>query len=223
MKAYQKEIVSIIFLVILCCIIMSFVEVIVEPIYFVKSLIKVAIFLFLPWIYFKLLHIKIFDKSFSLNKKGIIKLLSLGLLIYLVIIGAYFLTQNFFDYSSLVNSLSADQKVTSNQFIWTAIYISFCNSFLEEFLFRYISFIQLSKYVKKIIAYLFSSICFSVYHIAMLGSSFPPILLVLSLIGLTIGGFIFDYVDDKNKSIYHSWIIHMFADFAIMTIWFINI
>ncbi len=223
MKGSKKEIVSIISIVIICCIIMSFVETVIEPVYFVKSIIKVIVFLLLPFLYFKLLNIKIFDKSFSLNKKSIIKLLSLGVFIYMIIIGAYFFTRNIFDYSSLVNSLSADQKASSSQFVFIALYISFCNSFLEEFLFRYISFIQLSKYVKKIVAYLFSSICFSIYHIAMLGSSFPPLLLTLTLIGLAIGGLIFDYVDDKNKSIYPSWIIHMFADFAIMTIWYIYV
>ena len=57
----------------------------------------------------------------------------------------------------------------------------------------------------------------------MLASSFNPNLLILSLLGLTIGGFIFNYVDDKDKNIYNSWIIHMFADFAIMTIWYIHL
>ena len=44
-------------------------------------------------------------------------------------------------------------------------------------------------------------------------------MLLLALIGLAIGGLLFDYVDSKNENIYHSWVIHMFADFAIMTIW----
>lgn len=223
MKKNIKEIVSIISLVIICCIIMSFIEVVIEPIYFVKSLIKIFIFLFLPFVCFKILNIKFFDKSFSLNKKSITKLLLLGLLIYTVIMSAYFLTKNIFDYSSLVNSLSADQKVSADQFIWVALYISFCNSFLEEILFRYVSFIKLSKYVKKIFVYIFSSITFAIYHISMIASSFNPILLILSLIGLAIGGFIFDYVDDKDQNIYNSWIIHMFADFAIMTIWYIHL
>lgn len=223
MKKNNKETLYIVFLVIICCIIMSFIEVIIEPLYFVKSLIKVIIFLFLPFIFFKILNIKIFDNSYLLNKKRIINLLVLGLLIYIIIMCAYFFTKNFFDYSLLVKSLSADQKVSSNQFILVSLYISFINSFLEEFLFRYISFIKLSKYVNNVVAYIFSSIIFAIYHISMIGSSFNPILLIISLVGLTIGGFIFNYVDDKDKNIYNSWIIHMFADFAIMTIWYIHL
>lgn len=73
------------------------------------------------------------------------------------------------------------------------------------------------------IAYIFSSGMFAVYHIAMIGMSFPPLMLLLALIGLAIGGLLFDYVDSKNENIYHSWVIHMFADFAIMTIWYLYI
>lgn len=206
-----------------CCGAMAFVETAIEPPYIVKSAIKAALFLVLPIIIAKAAHIKLFDRSFSLNRKRIAALLALGALLYGVIIGAYALTRDLFDYASLVQSLSADQKVDSGSFIWVALYISFCNSFLEEFLFRLLSFLQLSKYTSKKIAYAFSSVIFAVYHIAMIGPSFPPLLLLLALIGLTAGGCLFDYADDKAGTIYNSWVIHMAADFAIMTIWYRHI
>lgn len=224
MQKTTKKSFGIIILIIVCCIIMAIIETVVEPPYIVKSGIKVMVFLVFPLIYAKILKIKLFDKSLRLDKKSIVKLLLLGFSIYAVIFGAYAVTQNFFDYSALVDSLSADQKVGGgNSFIPIALYISFCNSFLEEFLFRFISFIKLSEFTSRKIAYVFSSVTFAVYHIAMIGSSFPLPLLFLALIGLTVGGCIFDYVDEKNGNIYNSWIIHMFADFAIMTIWFIHI
>ena len=219
----SKEKIGIIAVVIICCVVMALVETIIEPAYFVKSAVKVIVFLLLPLVSMKLLDIKVFDNNFVLNKKDMIKLLFLGFLIYAVIIGVFFLTRDIFDYTSLVESLSADQKVNSSSFIPIALYISFCNSFLEEFLFRFISFIKLSEYISKNIAYIFSSVMFAVYHIAMIGSSFPLPLLILSLFGLAIGGFVFDLVDAKSKNIYNSWIIHMFADLAIMTIWYIHI
>lgn len=223
MNKTKKEKPAIIILVIICCIIMALVETVIEPPYFVKSAIKVIVFFILPLILMKTLKIKLFDSSFKPDKKSILKLLLLGLSIYIIIIAAYFLTKNIFDYSALVESLSADQQVTAAGFIPIALYISFCNSFLEEFLFRFISFIKLSEYIPKRFAYIFSSLMFAVYHIAMIGASFPPALLLLALFGLAVGGGIFDLVDSKNKNIYNSWIIHMFADFAIMTIWYINI
>ena len=221
MKKNKKETYGLVILVIIACLIMAFVEIIIEPNYAIKSLIKIVAFLFLPILCMKLLQIKIAESSFLLNKKNVIKLMGLGFFIYFIIFGAYLVTKNVFDYSLLVNSLAADQNVDSRFFIFVALYISFCNSFLEEFLFRYISFIKLSKYTSKLFASGFSSMMFALYHVSMIGSSFPFILLILATIGLMIGGWIFNYVDSKNENIYNSWIIHMFADFALMTIWYI--
>lgn len=210
-------------LVLVCCLMMAFIETVIEPAYAVKSGTKAAVFLLFPLLFSKTAKIKLFGRFFALNKKDVLKLLALGALIYAIIMGGYGLTVNFFDYASLVRSLSSDQRVDNNSFLGVALYISFGNSFLEEFLFRYVSFLQLTKYAPRKIAYLFSSAAFAVYHIAMLAASFPLPLLLLVLIGLNAGGLIFDYVDEKGGTIYNSWIIHMFADFAIMTIWYLHI
>lgn len=210
-------------LVVMCCIAMAVIETVVEPAYFVKSLLKIVLFLIVPVAFFKLQKEKIFSNSFVLNKKSMLKLSLLGIAIYLIIMAAFFITKNVFDYSSLVASLSSDQNVSPQSFIWVALYISFCNSFLEEFLFRFVAFLKLSEYIPKTAACIFSALAFSVYHIAMIGSSFPIPLLLLSLVGLAAGGLIFNYIDAKNRNIYNSWIVHMFADFAIMTIWFLHI
>lgn len=223
MKTNRKEKYGIMTITIISCIIMALVETVIEPSYAVKSALKILIFIFLPLIFMKVSHIKVFDGSFALNKKNTAKLLLLGGAIYLVVFAAYILTRNTVDYPSLVSSLSQDQKVDSDNFIGIASYISFCNSFLEEFLFRLFSFIKLSEYMSKTGAYIFSSVTFALYHIAMVGSSFPLPLMILALVGLAVGGAIFDKVDEKGKNIYNSWFIHMFADLALMTIWYIHI
>lgn len=214
---------GIIILIILSCIIMAVIETVIEPIYAVKSASKAVIFLVLPLITMKLLNIKIFGSAFVLNRKSVLKLLALGLSIYLLIMGGYALTKNLFDYSSLVESLSKDQKVDGGSFIWVAMYISFFNSFLEEFLFRQVAFIRLSEFTSKKSAYIFSSLMFAVYHVAMIAQSFPLPLLLVALVGLAVGGVIFDRVDEKSGNIYNSWFIHMFADFALMTVWYMHI
>ena len=223
MNNSKKRMIAIITLVIICCIVMAIIETIIEPAYALKSAMKVILFLVVPLVFTKIQSEKIFDNSFVLTGKSVSKLLALGSVIYIVIMGGYFLTKNFFDYSALVSSLSKDQQVSSGSFIWVALYISFCNSFLEEIMFRWFAFLKLSQYTRKSIAYIFSSVVFAVYHVAMIGTSFPIPLLLLALAGLAVGGFIFNYADAANKNIYNSWIIHMFADFAIMTIWYIHI
>lgn len=222
MKYDKNEKIFIIVIVLLCSLLMGFIETVIEPTYFIKSLMKIILFLIFPLFVMKLLKIKVSSNN-RLKKNEIIKLFVLGIFIYFVIMFSYFITKNIFDYKELVLSLSSDQKVSSSNFIYIALYISFCNSFLEEFLFRFLAFIKLSKYIKKRYAYLFSSFMFAIYHIAMVGSSFPFPLLIISILGLAAGGYVFDYIDEKNDNIYNSWFVHMFADFAIMTIWFINI
>lgn len=210
-------------LVALCCAVMAVIEVAVEPAYPVKSGLKVLAFLLLPLIAAKAACLRLFGRSFSLNGRDILKLLALGGLIYGVILGGYGLTRGIFDYGALVASLSADQRVDSGSFWWVALYISLCNSLLEEFLFRSVAFLLLSRYAGRQLAYAFSSVSFALYHVAMIGASFPLPLLLLSLAGLAAGGCIFDYVDGESGTIYPSWTIHMFADLAIMTIWYLHI
>ena len=217
-RAYQ-----IMALVTACCVFMAFIETVAEPAYAVKSAVKAVVFLLVPLIAARTAGVRLSSPAFRLDGKGVARLLALGFSIYGVIFAGYVLTKNLFDYAALVESLSADQRVDSGSFIWVALYISFCNSFLEEFLFRFVSFLQLSKYTAKKTAYAFSSVMFAAYHIAMLGASFPPLLLALAVVGLAVGGLIFDYVDDKSGSLYNSWMVHMFADFAIMTIWYLHI
>lgn len=209
--------------IIMICFVMAIVETIIEPPYFLKSMLKVIFFLLVPIVILKRKKEKLFADAFALNKKKILNLLGLGALIYAVIMVAFFLTKGVFDYKSLVTSLSADQNVSQGSFIWVSLYISFCNSLLEEFLFRFVAFIKLSEYTTKKVSYIFSAIMFALYHVGMIGGSFPLPLLLLALVGLTVGGLLFNFVDDKNRNIYNSWIIHMFADFAIMTIWYIHI
>lgn len=209
--------------VLICCTVMAVIETIIEPAYLVKSLFKIILFLFIPIISVKLQKEKVFLDSFSLSKKALLKLSLLGIIIYVIIMAVFLLTKGFFDYSSLVSSLSQDQNVSHSSFVPIALYISFGNSLLEEFLFRFIAFIKLSEYTSKRFAYIFSACSFSLYHVAMIGGSFPIPLLIFALVGLAIGGAIFNYVDSKNKNIYNSWIIHMFADFALMTVWYIYI
>lgn len=210
-------------LVALCCAVMAFVEVAVEPAYPVKSGIKVIVFLLFPLAAAKAARLPLFDRSLHLEERDIAKLLALGALIYGVILGGYALTRGIFDYGALVASLSADQRVDSGSFWGVALYISLCNSLLEEFLFRAVSFLLLSRYTARRLAYTFSSVAFALYHVAIIGASFPLSLLLLALVGLAAGGCIFDYVDEKSGAIYPSWVIHMFADLAIMTIWYLHI
>lgn len=208
-------------LVIIACIVMGIVDAVIQPGYAIKSAIKIIMFLLIPIVYglfFKEFNIKNLMKP---DKKGLCIALCLGFVIYGVVIGAYWIFKDVFDFSALTGSLNETTGVNKSNFIWVAIYISFVNSLLEEFFFRGFSFITLKKLTSRRFAYVFSSMAFALYHIAMMIGWFGLPVILISLVGLFIGGMIFNRFDEKSENIYLSWLIHMFANFATNTIGFI--
>lgn len=208
-------------LVIIACIVMGIVDAVIQPGYAIKSAIKIIMFLLIPIVY------GLFLKEFNIknlmkpDKKGLCIALCLGFVIYGVVIGAYWIFKDVFDFSALTGSLNETTGVNKSNFIWVAIYISFVNSLLEEFFFRGFSFITLKKLTSRRFAYVFSSMAFALYHIAMMIGWFGLPVIIISLVGLFIGGMIFNRFDEKRENIYLSWLIHMFANFATNTIGFI--
>ncbi len=208
-------------LVIAACIVMGIVDAVIMPGYAIKSAIKIIMFLLIPIAY------GLFNKDINIrqlikpDKKGITIAIGLGLAVYGVVLGAYFIFKDIFDFSQLTTSLNKTTGVNKSNFLWVAIYISFVNSLLEEFFFRGFSFITLMNFTSRRFAYIFSSLAFSLYHIAMMIGWFGVPVIAISLVGLFLGGMIFNKFDEKNKNIYLSWLIHMFANFATNTIGFI--
>jgi len=207
-------------LVIIACTVMGIVDAVIQPGYAVKSFIKIIMFLLIPLIYGffnKEVHVK---KLFQPDKKGFMIALLSGLGVYAVVLGAYLAFKDVFDFSALTKSLNETTGVNKSNFLWVALYISFVNSLLEEFFFRGFSFILLKKIVSTRFAYVFSSLTFALYHIAMMIGWFGVPVIVISLMGLFAGGMIFNKFDEKSETIFLSWLIHMFANFATNTIGF---
>ena len=201
----------------------TLIDAFVRPNYFLKIPIKILFFLALPILFFLKNKdvLRDFKKIFVFKKAGILKALLLGLGVYAVFLGGYFLTRNIIDFSNVTSSLTEGMGITAENFIFVSLYISLMNSFLEEFFFRGFGFITLKKYTSRSVAYLFSSTLFAIYHIGMLVGMFNLGALALLLMGLIIGGCIFNYLNELNDNIYPSWFVHMFANFAINTVGFI--
>ena len=200
----------------------TLIDAFVHPGYFTKIPIKILFFLVLPMLFFVINKSEFgeFKSLFAFRKKGLLLSL-LGIGVYGVIVGGYFLTRNIFDFSQVTSSLGEGMGITKENFLYVALYISLMNSFLEEFFFRGFGFITLKKYTGKPFAYIFSSCIFAFYHAGMMIPMFEPVLLVLLFSGLIIGGCIFSYLNDKTENIYPSWFVHMSANFAINTVGFI--
>ena len=219
----KKKKIYIILSVIIMSLLMCIVDLVIKPQYFVKSAVKIVCFLIVPMIYFAIFKDEKngIKQIFIPRKKDFLKSLLLGCGVYIIILGAYFLLKETFDFSGITESLTGDIGVNADNFLFVAIYISFVNSLLEEFFFRGFAFILLKKQAGRKTAYIFSALLFALYHVGMTAGWFHIIVFILALIGLFIGGCIFNYLNEKCDNIYPSWLVHMFANFGINTVGFI--
>lgn len=222
-RVFNKKSIYIIFSLFAFSCVVTYIDAFVHPPYFSKIPIKILFFLVLPLLYFAFNReaFEDFKALFRFKKKGLCMSVLLGVGIYAVIVGGYFLTRNVFDYSGITKSLTEGMGITKHNYIYVAVYISFMNSFLEEFFFRGFGFIIMKKYTTRNFAYIFSPLLFAFYHAGMTGDMFEPVLRLLVMAGLVIGGLIFNYLNEKNENIYSSWFTHMFANFAMHTVGFV--
>ena len=217
----KRSIILVITVTVICCLAMALVDGVLRPGYAVKSAIKLAMFMLIPLIASKIDRDVLYLSLLRPKKKGLLPAIGLGVGIYAVILGGYFLLSPFFDFSQIAGALTENAGVTKNNFLYVSLYISFANSFLEEFFFRGFVFTNLKRHAGRKLAYVFSATAFSLYHVAMMIGWFSPALFLLVMAGLMAGGMIFNYLNEKLDTIYCSWLTHMFANFAINTIGFI--
>ncbi len=200
-----------------CCIAMSAIELIFTPTYFVKAAIKLALFVIIPISLILVRKETSILRFFKPNRKTLLPMLAFGVIMYAFILGAYFLLGKYFDLSNITSSLD-EIGVTKQNFIFVALYIAVCNSFLEEFIFRGFGFIGLSEKIGEKAACIFSAICFALYHVTMMIGWYSFGLTALIIFALFVGGVILNLLDIKCKTVYPAWIVHIFANLAINTI-----
>ncbi len=219
----RKQAIYLILSVIICALAMCFVDAVIKPQYFVKSIIKLCLFLLVPSIYF------LINKSertaikslFAFKWKNIVVAFFLGVFIYAVILGGYFLLRSSFDFSVIVGKLTENAGVHAGNFLYVSLYISLVNSFLEEIFFRGFGFIVLKNRTSRLFAYVFSALLFALYHTGMMIGYYDFPVLFLAISGLFVAGIMFNFLNEKGESIYTSWLVHMFANFGINTVGFI--
>ena len=213
---------GIMIITVLSIIAMFLVDYFIQPGYLIKSMFKIILFLTIPLIFVKVgrsISIKNYFKISS--KKQLLISLGLGIGVYIIILGAYFILKSFINLDNIQDILLESLNVDKDNFIFVALYISFFNSLLEEFFFRGFIFLSLLKTSGRYKAYIISAFAFAIYHVAIMVGWFNIALFLVALSGLFIGALIFNYLNEKNNNIYNSWLVHMFANFAINTVGFI--
>ena len=203
------EVFCIILAVALACLLMALVETVIQPGYLTKSVLKLLAFSG------SILLCGGVRKTFG--REGLAFGLVLGGVIYGVILGAFALFRPFIDLQAIGAALLGKEGVSRENFLWVALYISIINSLLEELLFRGLAYLQLRRYIPERIAMIFSAAAFAVYHVAILTGWFTWWVYGLCMLGLFLGGLIFNLLD-RQGSIFPSWLAHAGANLAINTI-----
>ncbi len=219
----KKQPLYILAAVCICSTAMNVVDMYLLPPYFLKSVIKASLFAGIPLIYFARQKGDrvLLKQMFYLPKRPLLLSVALGLGFYAAIVGGYFLTRSIIDYSGITEKMIANAGIHPGNFVFVSAYVSFCNSLLEEFFFRGFAFLVLKRYLPRKAAYGFSALLFAFYHIGMTFGWVEPLLFLLTLFGLTVGGGIFDWIAEKTDSICPSWLLHMFINFGINTVGFL--
>lgn len=195
--------------VVLSCLLMALVESVIQPGYLAKSVVKLLLF--------SCAIALCGGIRSSLRLEGLGFGLILGGAIYGIILGAFALFRTFIDLGAIGEGLLGKEGVSRENFLWVALYISIFNSLLEELLFRGLAYLQLRRYIPERIAMIFSAAAFAAYHVAILSGWFTWWVYGLCMLGLFIGGLLFNLLDSRG-SVLPSWLAHAGANLAINTI-----
>lgn len=161
-----------------------------------------------------------FNINFSFLKFKTLKRYKLGIYIsiftFFIIFLGFIIVRNFMDFETLKYEFIHKYHLDGLAFFIASFYLIFINSFIEEYFFRGFIYKNIEK---KTFANAFSSISFSIYHLPNFQNWFNnPIFLLFPLIGLIIGGLLFNYLVSESDDIYNSYIPHMFADMSLVII-----
>ena len=193
-----------------------------DIIYPIKALVKSVLFVLIPVVALMctdkkaLGFLKAKNVPLSSWKWSII----IGLIMIGVVQGVYFLLQGVIDLDSIAWQLEQDVGVNKEIFVYIGLYITFGNSFIEEFFFRGILLVWLAQFWSWRWVSVLSAFLFAGYHVSIFAGWFDWKLTLLSLLGLFIGGVFFNALNKKSRTLYPGWIAHICGDVAVILVGF---
>lgn len=217
-ESKKKEMTVLLGLALVACTLLVCVDAFAPVPYLYKAMGKAVLFVGFPLLYWRCYPHFSYKPLFRLEKKALKLAVLLGVLVIVVILGAYFLTTSFVDLSAVVGELDTRLQIDSDNFVIVAVYIALCNSFLEEFFFRGFLFFRLKAITSAKFAHVASATLFSLYHIGIMVTWFQWWVFALCMLALVIGGVIFNYLDESTESLYPSWLTHGCGNVALNTI-----
>jgi len=209
---------EIILISVTACLLMIFIETELQPSYGLKSAVKIG--LFAGAILFSAKWFGVKPPLCRPDKSCLKKCAVIAAAVFTVILTAYFLCGWLIDFEQIRAALMEKEHIQRENFIFAALYISICNSFIEEIFFRGFVFLGLYGLGYRRTAYLYSAAAFAVYHIGIISAWFSWYLYLAALAALFFAGILLDFFAKRGNSFLCSWLIHICANLGINAIGF---
>lgn len=146
--------------------------------------------------------------------------MGLGLILLVGFPIVFNILEPYIDVNNIVSDFENKYMITSKNLIFYGAYLCLVNALFEELFFRGFLFLEFLKFLKRPTAYILSSLGFAIYHMANIEGWFNIAVMLFVLVGLTIGGLIFNFLDEKGKTFLNSYFVHFCADMGIVMVGF---
>ena len=216
MDMVKKKILFGIISAVLFLIVMTLTEKILQPNYFVKSLIKISVTAFIFFSYSSIFKQNLKESIFFRKMKPAKNLYFFMAVVFSGILLIFFMIRNYLDLPSIRQNLVSKEQLSKQNCLFIFGYIAIVNSFLEESLFRGLFSHLFEKHQNYGI--LFSALMFSIYHLGIIDSWLNPAILIFCMIGLFLAGIFLQWICNHYDSVKASWLVHGCANLAIDTI-----
>ena len=143
-----------------------------------------------------------------------------GLVIGVVILAAWYgYFQGRLDLAALKEVVEANGLADPLRFWAVAIWFSFGNALLEEFVFRWFVDSRLQRLGLPVgLAIPISALIFTAHHVLVLMAYFPLVETLFLSLGVFIGGVLWSWLLRRHDSLVPGWISHMLVDLAVFLV-----
>ncbi len=148
-----------------------------------------------------------------------------GLLMAAVVAAAYLLLGPMLIDPEQVAAQAAEAGLDSRgRFLAMALYISFINALLEEYVWRWFVFSRCRALVSRSgVAILLAAACFALHHVLILAAYFDAVVTVLGTAGILAAGAIWSWLYLRSGNIWAPYISHVLADIAVFIVAYVMI
>lgn len=142
-----------------------------------------------------------------------------GGLLAVIIIGSYWLiARPMIDFGSLRTLMTDTGIQTVNQYLMLVLYLTFINSLIEEYVFRWFLFEQLSRLISPLLAVGASGLIFMGHHTLVLTAYIPWQFNLLASLGVLTGGLLWSWLYYRYDRVWPAYLSHIGADIGVFVI-----